>query len=170
MSTFWEHGTALVKRRWWLGCENEGKGVPSGASLDPSQEEGARLRLETEASPEQPERAEAPPAEPFGRCEVAVAAERVLALPAPHLAANTLALPVGHTPTSPAVSSAFVRSSACRSLAPPGHPRLQSGHHQVRMDSGRKQGLWSWCPVRIHLLHFPAQWPSRSLRTHTALT
>lgn len=55
MSTFWEHGATLVKRRRWLGCENEGKGVPSGASLDPSQEEGARLRLETEASPERPQ-------------------------------------------------------------------------------------------------------------------
>ena len=52
---FWEHGATLVKRRRWLGCENGVKGEPCGTSLVPSQEEGTRLRLETEASPKRPQ-------------------------------------------------------------------------------------------------------------------
>ena len=117
-----------------------------------------------------PGRAEAPPAEPFGRCEVAVAAERVLAPPAPPLAANTPLFLLGMSRPAQLSAQPFCTALPSRSLAPPGHPRLQSGHHQVRMDSGCKQGLWSWCLVHIHLLHFPAQWPSSSLKTHTALT
>lgn len=98
---------------------------------------------------------------------MAVAAERVLAPPDPPPAANTPLFLLGTPRPARLSAQPFCTALPSRSLAPPAHPRLQSGHHQVRMDSGCKQGLWSWCLVRIHLLHFLAQWPSSSLRTHS---